>query len=116
MPKGIHFLNYLALNSVNDLGTAFLVTVSRTVIGTALMVAASGFVGYLVTKKEMWRRQFWYRFLIITMYFNAGLIPWYLNMSMLGLTNNFMGYIIPGIIAPFNVILVKTYIESYNFV
>jgi len=112
VPKGIHFLNYLALNSVNDLGTAFLVTVSRTVIGTALMVAASGFVGYLVTKKEMWRRQFWYRFLIITMYFNAGLIPWYLNMSMLGLTNNFMGYIIPGIIAPFNVILVKTYIES----
>ena len=33
-------------------------------------------------------------------------------MSMLGLTNNFLGYIIPTIVAPFNVILVKTYVES----
>jgi len=31
---------------------------------------------------------------------------------MLGLTNNFMAYIIPGIISPYNIILVKTYIES----
>ena len=46
------------------------------------------------------------------MYFNAGLIPWYLNMSMLGLTNTFWAYIIPGIVAPYNIILVKTYIES----
>ncbi|SFP85156.1 carbohydrate ABC transporter permease [Caldicoprobacter faecalis] len=111
-PVGIHFNNYLALANVNNLGTSALVTVARTVIGTAFMVVASAFVGYLVTKKEMWGRRFIYRFLIVTMYFNAGLIPWYLNMSMLGLTNNFWGYIIPGIVSPFNIILVKTYIES----
>ncbi len=73
---------------------------------------ASALVGYLVTKKEMWGRKFWYRFIVIMMYFNAGLIPWYLNMSMLGLTNNFLGYIIPGIMSPYNIILVKTYVES----
>ena len=84
----------------------------RTLLGTAFMVAASAFVGYLVTKQEMWGRKFWYRFLIITMYFNAGLIPWFLNMQMLGLTNTFWAYIIPGIVAPYNIILVKTYIES----
>jgi len=76
------------------------------------MVLASAFVGYLVTKKEMKNRKFMYRFLVITMYFNAGIIPWFLNISMLGLTNNFLGYIIPAIISPFNIILVKTYIES----
>jgi len=86
--------------------------VGRTILGTSFMVAASAFVGYLVTKKEMWGRRFIYRLFIVTMYFNAGLIPWYMNMSMLGLTNNFWGYVIPGIVAPFNIILVKTYIES----
>ncbi len=111
-PIGVHLNNYRALLHVNDIGNAVLVSVGRTVIGTALMVVASGFVGYLVTKQEMWGRKFWYRFLVITMYFNAGLIPWYLNMLMLGLTNNFMAYIIPGIVAPYNIILVKTYIES----
>ena len=112
LPKGLHIQNYLMLLNVQDLGSSFIVSLARTLIGTALMVLASAFVGYLVTKNEMWQRKFWYRFLIITMYFNAGLIPWYLNMAMLGLTNTFAAYIIPGIVAPYNIILVKTYIES----
>lgn len=112
IPRGINIQNYLALRNVNDLGNSLLVSLARTVLGTALMVMASGFVGYLVTKQEMWNRKFFYRFLVITMYFNAGLIPWYLNMSMLGLTNSFWAYIIPSIVAPYNIILVKTYIES----
>ena len=111
-PRGINLNNYKTLLSVSDLGNALIVTIARTVIGTALMVMASGLVGYLVTKKELWGRKFWYRFLIITMYFNAGTIPWFMNMQMLGLTNNFLAYIIPGIVAPYNIILVKTYIES----
>ena len=57
-------------------------------------------------------KKFWYRFVIVTMYLNAGIIPWYLNMSMLGLTNNYLAYILPGIMVPYNLILVKTYIES----
>lgn len=112
IPKGLNIDNYLSLMKAGEIGQAFLVSISRTLIGTALMVAASALVGYLVTKQQMWHRKFWYRFLVITMYFNAGTIPWYLNMSMLGLTNNFMAYIIPGIVAPYNIILVKTYIES----
>lgn len=112
IPRGLNLDNYKALLNVSDLSNAFIVSISRTILGTALMVLASGFVGYLVTKQEMWGRKFWYRFLIITMYFNAGLIPWFMNMQMLGLTNTFWAYIIPGIVAPYNIILVKTYIES----
>ncbi len=112
IPHGLNLSNYIAMLNVSDLGQAFLVTIARTILGTALMVMASALVGYLVTKQEMWHRKFWYRFLVITMYFNAGTIPWYLNMSMLGLTNHFAAYIIPAIVAPYNIILVKTYIES----
>jgi len=112
LPSGLNIDNYIRILQVNDLFTAILVTTARTVLGTALMVAASAFVGFLVTRQEMWGRSFWYRFIVVTMYFNAGIIPWYLNMSMLGLTNTFAAYIIPGIVAPYNIILVKTYIES----
>lgn len=111
-PIGLNIQNYINMLKVNDIFNAFVVTVSRTILGTCLMVAATGLIGYLVTKKEMWGRKVWYRFIIITMYFNAGIIPWYMNMSMLGLTGNFLAYIIPGIVAPYNIILVKTYIES----
>ncbi|MDO5519688.1 MAG: carbohydrate ABC transporter permease [bacterium] len=112
IPKGLQLQNYLALRQVDELGRAFLVTVGRTVLGTALMVLASAFIGYIVTKQEMWHRKLWYRFMIVTMYFNAGIIPWFVTLSALNLTGTFWGYIIPGIVAPYNIILVKTYIES----
>lgn len=112
LPKELTISNYLQIAKVGDLWTSVIITVIRTALGTVLMVFTSALAGYLVTKKEMWHRQFWYRFLVITMYFNAGLIPWYLNMAMLGLTDTFAAYIIPGIISPYNIILVKTYVES----
>lgn len=112
IPKGLHLTNYISLLKASDIGNAFVVSVARTVIGTVLMVAASALAGYLMTKKEMWHKKFWYRFLVITMYFNAGIIPIYLNLLMLGLTDNFLVYILPMIVQPYNIILVKTYIES----
>jgi len=112
IPRGFHLNNYAQVFKLRGLGQAALVSVSRTFIGTFLTVLASAFVGYLVTKQMLWGRKFWYRYIIITMYFSAGLVPWFMNMVMLHLTNNFLAYIIPGIMAPFNVILVKTYIES----
>ena len=44
IPRGIHFGNYMSLLNVGDLSTAFMVSMSRTILGTALMVAASGLV------------------------------------------------------------------------
>lgn len=111
-PVGVHFSNYAQVMKIQGLGEATLISVARTVIGTVLSVFASAFVGYLVTKDKMWRRKVWYRFIVATMYFNAGIIPWYILMMNLHLTNNFLGYIIPGIMSPFNIILVKTYVES----
>lgn len=46
------------------------------------------------------------------MYFSAGLIPWYMNLRMLGFLDNFWVYVIPGLVSPYNVILVKTFIEG----
>jgi putative aldouronate transport system permease protein len=111
LPKGIHFTNYVKVLQLRNLPNAVLVTLSRTILGTFLSVLCTAFVAYGVSRRELFRRKFVYRFFIITMYFNAGLIPWYLNMRNLHLTNNFLAYII-GVISAFNLILVKTYIES----
>lgn len=111
-PKGIHFTNYVEVLKVKGLSQAALVSVARTVLGTIGTVLGSAFLGYLFTKRKMAGRKFWYRFVIITMYFNAGIIPWFIIMMNLGLTNNFWAYILPAIVSPFNVILVKTFVES----
>ncbi|MFD2391919.1 MULTISPECIES: carbohydrate ABC transporter permease [Enterococcus] len=111
-PEGIHLENYSQVLQLKGLPLAATVSVARTVIGTAATVLASAFLGFMFTQEKMWKRKFWYRFVVITMYFNAGLIPLFITMKTLGLTNSFWVYILPAIVQPFNIILVKTYIES----
>ena len=111
-PRGIHFENYRQVAQLQGLPQAAFISVARTVVGTFFAVISSSFLGYVMTKKEYWHRKFWYRFLLITMYFNSGIIPWYLLMTSLKLTNNFWGYVLPALASPFYMILAKTYIES----
>ena len=111
-PIGIHFQNYINVTKIPGLLNAAKISVLRTVVGTALTVIVAGFLGYMFTRQTLWKRKFWYRFVVVTMYFNAGIIPWYLTMHKLGLTNNFWGYIFPTIIQPFYIILCKTFCES----
>jgi putative aldouronate transport system permease protein len=111
VPRGIHFSNYVRVIQLRGLPNAVMISISRTILGTLLSVLCTAFVAYGVSRRELFHRKFVYRFFIVTMYFNAGLIPWYLNMRNLHLTNNFLAYII-GVISAFNLILVKTYVES----
>lgn len=112
LPKGFHLENYKQVLQLSGLGTAALVSLGRTVIGTVCTVLASAFLGFMFTQEKMWGRKFLYRFMVITMYFNAGLIPMFITMKTLHLTNTFWVYVIPAIVQPFNIILVKTYVES----
>ena len=110
--KGFNLQNYKDVLGLDGLATAAWISVARTVIGTVLTVLASAYLGFMFTQQKMWARSFWYRFVVITMYFNAGLIPMFITMKNLHLTNNFWVYILPAVVQPFNIILVKTYIES----
>lgn len=112
LPHGIHFDNYVQVMRLPDLLPAAKISVLRTVIGASLTVLSSAFLGFMFTRETMWHRKLWYRVVTVTMYINAGIIPWYLTMKLLGLTNNFWGYIFPTIIQPYYIVLCKTYCES----
>ena len=78
---------------IRDRASAALVSLGRTVLGTIGAVLGAAYLGFMFTQQKMWARKFWSRFTIITMYFNAGLIPWYITMRNPHLTNNFLAYI-----------------------
>ncbi|WP_341977330.1 carbohydrate ABC transporter permease [Microbacterium sp. LTA6] len=111
-PVDLHLENYSQVLQLNGLPMAAVVSIGRTAIGTFAAVLASAFLGFMFSQSKMWGRQFWYRSVIITMYFSAGLIPVFIVMKTLGLTNNFWVYVLPFIVQPFFIILVKTYVEA----
>lgn len=111
-PMGIHFGNYLEVIKLKGVGQAALVSLARTVIGTLLTLLGASFLGYSFSKPEYWKRKFWYRYVVIAMYFSAGLIPWFVTMKQIGLYNNFLSYVLPSMVIPFYVILFKTFVEQ----
>lgn len=108
-------LSLEAIKDVLKLGglvRSLLVSIGRTVAGVAISVLVSVYCGYIFSRKEMWGRKFCYRFMVVTMYFTAGLIPGYLNIKSLGLLDNPLVYVLGSFIGAYNLILTKTYIES----
>ena len=112
VPLKFHLSNYAQVMKISGLVSSFKISILRTVIGTIFTVIVSGFLGYMFTKETLWKRKFWYRFVVATMYFNAGLIPWFITMRNLHLTNNFWAYIFPVAVQPFYIVLCKTFVES----
>lgn len=93
---------------LSSVGIAF----ARTIIGTLLTLFCCSFCAYLLADNDLPKRKILYRFFILTMYINAGFIPYYLTISHLGLKNNFLVYVLPSAVQAYFIILIKTYIES----
>lgn len=111
-PRGLTLKNYIEVLQVDNLVNSALITLFRAVLGTISSTFCSAYLAYFFTKRNMWGRKFWYRLVVATMYFSAGMIPEYLNNRMLGLVNSFWIYIVPGLVGVYNMILIKTSIES----
>ncbi|MDR1566396.1 MAG: carbohydrate ABC transporter permease [Treponema sp.] len=92
--------------------SAFLISVSRSVLGSSGMLIISGMAGYALSRHNLPWGKFFRLFFLFTMYFSGGIIPTYLLYKNLHLMNSFWVYIIPGLAAPFNMFLIKTYIEA----
>lgn len=112
LPAGFTFYNYACVFKLEGVFSAFVVSVLRTVIGTAITIVCCSLFAYLVSKRIMYFRKFIYRFLVVTMYFNSGLIPWYLAMKYYHLDNNFLLYVVPTAVSAYYIVLLKTFIEQ----
>ena len=111
-PRGITLTNYVTVFKLEGIPGAMLISLLRTVAGTIITVYSCSFFAYLITREKLPFKKYLYRFVIITMYFHAGLIPWYLTMKFFQLNNNFLLYILPGAISAYYIILIKTFIEQ----
>ena len=112
LPVGVNFKSYQILFKDSAMLRALLVSVSRSVIGPAFMLFVTATGGYVISRPHLIFGKFFRMFFLFTMYISAGIIPVYLVIQSLHLTNTFWVYILPMAVSAFNMILVKTYIEA----
>lgn len=104
--------NYKYIFGESDIYHATLISLLRTVIGTAVSVFCTAMLAFTVSRQEFVLRKFVTLFFVFTMYFSGGLIPGYLLIRNLGLTDSFWVYIVPGVIGVFNMIVIRSFIEG----
>lgn len=111
-PAGFTIENYRYLIAKPDVLNATMISASRALLGTVITLFCSSLYAYLLSKPQLPFRRVMYRMLVITMYLNCGLIPYFIVMKAYHLNNNYLLYILPTAVGAFYVVLVKTYIES----
>ncbi len=113
IPRVFSVSNYVYVFTENDLGAPFLMSVVRTLIGTAVGVICTAMLSYVLSRKDFYFNKLFTMLFIITMYVSGGMIPEYLLLTRtLHMGNNFLVYIIPGMIWVYNVILMRSFIEA----
>ncbi|SFF20790.1 putative aldouronate transport system permease protein [Paenibacillus catalpae] len=111
-PRVFTLENYSTIFANEGLASAAVRSVIRTVVGTALGVICTAMLAYALSRREFFLRKTYNIILIITMYVNGGLIPFYLLVKNIGLMNHAAVYILPTLIGVFNVIIMRSYFEQ----
>lgn len=111
-PREFTWSNYEIVFNNERLLQAFGISILRTVIGTITAIFMTSLLAYGMSKSHLIGRKFFTVFFIFTMYFGGGLIPTFLLIKSLGLMNNFLVFIIPGLISVWNMIVFRTFFKS----
>lgn len=87
-------------------------SIKYTLIGTVIQVTCQMLCAYPLSRKDFKGRKFLNLFLVLTMFLSGGMIPTYLLINQLHLYNTMWAIILPGCISVFNIIVIRTYMES----
>ena len=87
-------------------------SIKYTFIGTIIQVTCQMLCAYPLSRKDFKGRKFLNLFLVLTMFISGGMIPTYLLITQLHLYNTMWAIILPGCISVFNIIVIRTYMES----
>ena len=88
---------------------AYGITISRTVLGTALDLLFTIVFAYVLAQRKYPLRKPLTAMVVFTMWFSGGIVPNYMLMRLLNLNNNFWVYILPGLISAWNMLILRNF-------
>lgn len=111
-PVGFTLKGYELIFQNTEIWNGFLNSLLYTFIGTAIQVTCQMLCAYPLSRRDFKGRKVINLFLVLTMFVSGGMIPTYLIISELGLLNTIWAIILPGCISVFNIIVIRTYMET----
>jgi putative aldouronate transport system permease protein len=112
LPKEITFEAYRTVFEDGQIWNGYGNTILFTTVGTAINLTMTTLAAYPLSRPDLPGRGAFMFLITFTMFFGGGLIPSYLLAKNLGMVDTMWALIIPGAIATYNLIVMRTYFQS----
>lgn len=111
-PRSVTLENYKIFLEDPKWYRAFLVTVARTITGTALGLLLTSLVAYALSHRDLLFSKTYFSIIVFAMYFSGGLIPYYVVLRSIGLLNSFAVYFVPSMLNTFFLLIAISFFRE----
>jgi len=111
-PRIFSMANYKYIFKSSGITKSALMSLARVLVGTTTKLLFTGLLAYVTTVKFFPFHRHLRRLFVVSMYISAGMIAYYLWMLKLGLLESFTIYWLPGLLGPYEMMIIAAYIQS----
>lgn len=101
------FINPAILN-------AFLITIAKCVVATAGALLVTGLASYAIIRPNLRFKKFYLVYIMTTMFFGGGLIPFFLLITQLRLYDTFWVYVLPNLFGAYNMVIMQSFMRDIS--
>lgn len=111
-PQGFTLEAYKSVFKNPMIVRGYLNTIFLLVVGVTFNIIMTSLGAYVLSRKGVLWNKFITMAIVFTMYFSGGMIPFYLTLKDLNMTNTLWGLITPFLISTYNLIIMRTAFAS----
>lgn len=104
----LHAYEYIFMRGSYVLN-AYGITILKTIVGTAANLLTSILLAYVLSRKNYPLNKPLTFMVVLTMWFDGGIVPNYMLMQSLHLINSFWVYILPGLVSAWNLLILRNF-------
>lgn len=111
-PRNISFESYKMVIAEPKIWIGYRNTVFYAVLGTIINLTLTTLAAYPLSRKDMPLRTFFTFMIAFTMMFSGGIVPTYLLVRGLRMTDTIWAMVVPNAIATYNLLVMKSFFQS----
>lgn len=115
LPKGVTWEAYKLVFKNHDIWRSYGNTILYTGVGTAINVIVTAFCAFPLSRRDFYGRSFFTVLITLTMFISGGMIPLYLVVNQLHMTNTIWAIVLPPAVSTYNMIIMRTFFDNVPF-
>lgn len=111
-PVDVTLQGYRVILQNASLWRGYYNTIIYTVVGTSINLLLTIPAGYVLSRDDFQLKGFVTKMMVITMFISGGMIPTYILVNNLGITNTMWALVLPGAASVYNIVITRVFMST----